>query len=80
MSSEGNQGKDPKKNKSAASGWQSIDSVSHLGFSMAVSIIGCFWLGSKLDSHFGTSPWLLIIMTLLGVAASFKVMFDSVKK
>lgn len=50
--------------------------VSHLGVNMCVCIVGGFLLGRKLDQWLGTSPWLLIVFLLLGVAASFKVMFD----
>ncbi len=50
--------------------------VSQLGVNMGVCIVGGFWLGHKLDQWLGSSPWLLVLFLLLGVGASFKVMFD----
>jgi len=50
--------------------------VSSLGTTMGVCIVGTFLLGRQMDIWFGTSPLWLIIMTVLGVAASFKALFD----
>jgi ATP synthase protein I len=71
----GKAGKGPGK-KSGQDGWQAFLTVSQLGVNMAVCIVGGFWLGQRLDRWLGTSPWLLIVLTLLGVGAAFKVMFD----
>lgn len=68
-------GKDPGK-KPRQDGWQAFLTVSQLGMNMGVCIVGGFWLGNKLDRWLGTPPWLLIVFTLLGVGAAFKVMFD----
>lgn len=43
---------------------------------VAIGVLG----GKYLDEFFGTSPWLLIIFSLLGVAAAFKSMFDLANK
>lgn len=71
----GKDGKGPKKKKDYQ-GWQAFMLVSQLGVTMAVCIIGGFLAGRGLDKWLGTGPWLLILLTLLGVAASFKVMYD----
>ena len=46
---------------------------------IACIVIGIFG-GRFLDSHFGTSPWLLIIFTLIGCMSAFKSMMDLAKK
>jgi len=38
---------------------------------LVVSIAIGWALGSWLDRKFGTSPWLMLVFTLLGVAAGF---------
>ena len=47
---------------------------------ISVTIIACILigilLGRFLDDFFGTSPWLLLVFTLLGMAAAFKSLFD----
>ena len=51
---------------------------------ISVSIIACLavgmLLGWWLDRLFGTSPWLLMIFSLLSVGAAFKSIFDFAKK
>jgi ATP synthase protein I len=46
--------------------------VSSIGLEMALATaIGCS-IGYALDWKLGTSPWLLLVFLLLGVAAGFK--------
>ena len=51
---------------------------------IAVNIIVCVaigvFLGRFLDSLLGTSPWLLLVFSLFGVAAAFKSIYDLSKK
>jgi ATP synthase protein I len=54
--------------------------VPNLGLTMGLSIVGSFYVGRRLDLWLGTSPWLLILFILLGVAAAFKSLFDFAKK
>ena len=57
--------------------------MAHLS-QIAISIIACIavgiFLGWFLDRLLGTSPWLLIVFTFLGIAAAFKSIFDFAKK
>ena len=46
---------------------------------IACVFIGVF-LGVKLDNWLGTSPWLLLVFSLLGVASAFKSLYDLLKK
>ena len=47
---------------------------------VGTTIIACVFigvlLGRFLDDFFGTSPWLLLIFSLLGAAAAFKALYD----
>ena len=51
---------------------------------IGVTIIACvavgILLGRLIDSLLGTTPWLLLVFTLLGIAAAFKSIFDMAKK
>lgn len=51
---------------------------------VAVHIIVCVaigvFLGMWLDSRFGTSPWLLIIFSFLGMGAAFKSIIELGKR
>ena len=57
--------------------------LSHL-LQIGVSIIACLavgiFLGWLLDRYLGTSPWLLLVFTFLGIGAAFKSIFDFAKK
>jgi len=68
--------KPEKPEKPGKGSFGAASAVSSLGTTMGVCIVGGFLLGRQLDIWFGTSPLWLILLTLLGVAASFKVMFD----
>jgi len=51
---------------------------------ISVTIIACLavgiFLGYILDRYLGTSPWLLMVCTFMGVGAAFKSIFDFAKK
>ena len=51
---------------------------------IAITIIACvavgIFIGWFLDNLLGTSPWLILIFTLLGIVAAFKSIFDFAKK
>ena len=51
---------------------------------IAITIIACvavgIFLGWLLDRFLGTSPWLLLVFTFLGIAAAFKSIFEFAKK
>lgn len=52
--------------------------LTQLGISMASCVFIGVMAGKLLDQWFGSSPWLLIVFSLIGGAASFKVMYDIV--
>jgi len=51
---------------------------------VAINIIACVaigvFLGVWLDSKLGTSPWLLIVFSFLGVGAAFKSIIELGKR
>ena len=51
-----------------------------LGLTMVVCVAMGLFSGRFLDEWLGTSPWLLIIFSLMGCGAAFKVMIDLSKK
>ena len=53
--------------------------VSYLGIRIAVCILFGVLLGRYLDRLFGTFPGLLLVCSLLGAGAAFKIIFDIMK-
>jgi ATP synthase protein I len=49
--------------------------VASIGFILVVSTAIGLGVGYWLDSKLGTAPWLMILFTLLGIAAGFVEMF-----
>lgn len=49
-----------------------------LGFELAVPIVVGAFGGRWLDTNFGTTPWLVVIGSLLGIAAGFWNFFRAV--
>jgi F0F1-type ATP synthase assembly protein I len=45
--------------------------ASSIGIVLVVSIFIGWGFGSWLDKKLGTSPWLMLVFTLLGIAAGF---------
>lgn len=56
-------------------GWRRAGSASTAGIVLVVCIAIGYFLGAWLDRTFGTDPWLMLVFTLLGVAAGFIEMF-----
>ncbi len=48
------------------------------GFAAAVAL--GYFSGNWLDDRFGTEPWLMLIMSLLGLGAGLKLMYDQAGK
>ena len=50
--------------------------ISQMGVMIAACIAVGVLLGWFLDNLFGTSPWLLLLFSLIGVGAAFKSIFE----
>ena len=53
---------------------------SHVGIIIASCVLIGVLAGRFFDRRLGTSPWLLLIFSLVGTAAAFKALFDLAKK
>ena len=54
--------------------------LSQVGITMAVCVLVGVFLGRFLDGLLGTTPWLLLLFSFLGVGAAFKSLFNLVAK
>lgn len=58
---------------------QALSLITQIGINMTVTVGGCILLGKYLDDFFSTSPWLLLVFTVLGVLAAFRNLFHMTK-
>ncbi|XJS11293.1 AtpZ/AtpI family protein [Aerococcaceae bacterium WGS1372] len=66
--------RDDKKLRSETA--RALAQFSHVGVVVAASIFISVMIGRFLDRQFGTSPWLLLLFSILGVGAAFKSLID----
>jgi len=59
---------------------RALSFLSQIGVTIIACIAVGILLGRLLDSLLGTTPWLLLVFTLLGIVAAFKSIFDIAKK
>ncbi|MCL2399468.1 MAG: AtpZ/AtpI family protein [Defluviitaleaceae bacterium] len=57
-----------------------LSQLSQIGITMVVCILIGVFSGRFLDNIFNTSPWLLLIFSLLGAGAAFKYIYDLSKR
>lgn len=67
--------KDDKEDKGGET-LRAFARLSQIGFTMAVSILLSVLLGKYLDDRLGTSPFMLLLFSLLGAGAAIKLLFD----
>lgn len=51
--------------------WRNVTAYTHLGLTLAASVLICFFLGYWLDGKLGTEPLLAIIGAFVGAAGGF---------
>jgi F0F1-type ATP synthase assembly protein I len=66
----------PKQSKSTLSG---ISSVGKIASGLLLPILAGFFLGSYLDGKLGSSPWLTLLLLLLGISSGFWWLYKSAK-
>ena len=54
--------------------------MSQLAITAITCVVGGVFLGIFLDGRLGTSPWLVIVFSLLGCFSGLKMMVDIAKK
>lgn len=59
---------------------RALANFSQIGITMAATVIIGVLIGKYLDGVFGTSPWLLLIFSLLGAGAAIRNLFDTFTK
>ena len=71
----------PKKNKGQGNDFiQAFSLLSQIGITIVACILIGILIGWFLDNLLGTSPWLLLVFTVLGIVAAIKSIFDFAKK
>jgi F0F1-type ATP synthase assembly protein I len=50
---------------------RSAGQAASIGFVLVISIIIGYFFGSWLDRVFGTTPWLMLVFTIMGIVAGF---------
>lgn len=60
--------------------YRSLSLMGQVGIGMAACIFIAVFLGLFLDDRLGTTPWLVIVFSLLGVAAAIKFWVDLSKR
>ncbi|MGI6161248.1 MAG: AtpZ/AtpI family protein [Christensenellales bacterium] len=59
---------------------KALSFFSQIGITMAACVLIGVFLGRFLDNLLNTSPWLLLLFSLLGVGAALKALFDLAAK
>ena len=59
---------------------RALSVLSHMGATIIICVAVGLAAGYYLDKFLGTSPWMLLVFTLLGIGAAFKSIFDFAKK
>jgi len=54
--------------------------ASSIGLTMVASVLIGWYVGSWLDGKLGSSPWLMLTGTLMGIAAGFIEMANIAKR
>lgn len=72
----GGQPKGEPGDKSGKEFLRALSFFSQIGITMAACVFIGVILGKYLDNLLGTSPWLLLVFSLLGAGAAFKSLFD----
>lgn len=71
---------DNRSNSRDSRGAAAIWRLSSVGIEMGVAVIIGWAIGYWLDKRFGTSPWLMVLFLLCGVAAGFKGMIRAARE
>ena len=66
----------PDEKKQRSELMRALSFFSQIGITMAACVVIGVLLGNFLDGLLGSSPWLLLLFSFIGVAAAFKALFD----
>jgi ATP synthase protein I len=65
-----------RKSKRAYNALSASSVGLELGIAVIVGLLGGMWL----DSHFGTTPWLMLVLLVLGLVAGFRNVLRAVAR
>lgn len=65
-----------KKKKNKGRAFHSLINISQIGFTMVAAIFIGVLIGKFLDDAFNTTPWFLLVFSLMGVGAAIKSIFN----
>ena len=60
--------------------WKALGELSSIGLTLVIATVMGLVGGYYLDRWLGTTPWLLLLGLVLGIAAGFVNLFRSVKR
>lgn len=60
--------------------FKGLATLSSMGIAMVLCTFIGLLIGIYLDKYFGTKPWLTLIFLVLGIAAGFKNIYETIKK
>lgn len=66
----------PDRNKRWAKDLRALSFFSQVGITMAACLLIGVFAGRFLDDLLKTTPWLLLLFSLLGAASAIKALFD----
>ena len=76
MNKQNNEDKPPKNYETL----RALANFSQIGITMAATVLVGVLLGKYLDRLLGTTPWLLLLFSLLGAGAAIKSLFNAYNK
>jgi len=60
--------------------FKALGLITYMGISVVISVGAGIFIGWLLDRWLCTTPWLLLVFTLLGIAAAIKSMYMMAKR
>ena len=60
--------------------YRALALITVMGFSVVICIGLSVFIGWLLDRWLGTTPWLILVFSILGCIAAIKVMYDMAKR
>ena len=72
LKNESEQEKEQRKAKNRKESMLAFSLISQLGIVLFASVAISLMIGQWLDSWLGTSPWLVFIFSIIGVATAFR--------
>lgn len=66
--------------KGPESPWRALSLVSLIGADLAVCTLIGVWIGQKVDMHFDTAPWWMVVGLFLGIGTGLVTIVPIIKR